>query len=45
MPTMVRAINHGDDLVGINAMACQSLRDIPPQERFSTNDLKADIVM
>ena len=40
MPAMVSAVNHGDNLVGIKAVACQHLRDLPSQRRFSTNDLK-----
>ena len=45
MPAMVSAVNHRDNLVGIKAVACQHLRDLPSQRRFSTNDLKAGVVM
>ena len=45
MPAMVSAVNHGDHLVWIKAMACQHLRDLPSQRRFSTNDPKAGVVM
>lgn len=45
MPAMVSAFNHGDNLVGIKAVACQHLRDLPSQRRFSTNDPKAGVVM
>ena len=45
MPAMVSAFDHGDNLVAIEAVACQHLRDILSQRRFSTNDLKAGVVM
>ena len=45
MPAMVSAFNHGDNLVGIKAVACQHLRDLPSQRRFSTNDPKAGGMM
>ena len=45
MTAMVRAFDHGDNLVGIEAVACQHLGDLPSQRRFSTNDLKAGVVM
>ena len=40
MPAIVSAVNHGDNLVGVKAVACQHLRDLPSQRRLSTNDLK-----
>ena len=45
MPALVSAVDHGDNLVGINAMAYQHLGDRRSQRRFSTNDLKAGLVM
>lgn len=45
VPAIVSAIDHGDDLVGINAMAQQHLGDLRSQRRLATNDLEAGAVM
>lgn len=42
---MVSTVNHGIDLVGINAVPRQCFRDLSSQRRFSANDLKAGLMV
>ncbi len=45
MLAMVSALDHGNDFVGINVVACQDLRDFLSQRRISANDLTSCLVM
>lgn len=42
---VVGALDHGDDLVGVEAVACQNLRNLGSQGRCPTNNLKAGLVV